>query len=78
MTSCNCSQGANPGSISGGAKSKKKAAASSPEYVVLKKEMVAGVERTVYKKGNTHYIRVKKGTKFSYVKKADFIAKSKK
>jgi hypothetical protein len=78
MTSCNCSQGANPGSISGGGKSKKKASVSSNEYTLFKKEVVAGVERTVYKKGNTHYIRVKKGTRFAYVKKADFIAKSKK
>ena len=73
MTSCNCSQGANPGIVGGGAKSKK-----TVEFVSIGKQNVAGAERTVYKKGNTHYVRVKKGSKFAYVKKTDFVSKSKK
>ena len=75
MTSCNCSQGANPGIVGGGAKSKK---TTTAEFVSIGKQSVAGAERTVYKKGNTHYVRVKKGSKFVYVKKTDFVAKSKK
>ena len=73
MTSCNCSQGANPSITGGGAKSKK-----SVEFVNIGKQTIAGVERTVYKKGNTHYLRVKKDGKFVYVKKTEFVAKSKK